>query len=246
MDIVMHYASPTSKCLLHHASRYLPSMGASERLKEARERAGYLSAKSAAEAMGVPVATYIQHENGSRGVPPDRAARYGRFFRVAPEWLLFGKAGDNYEIASLGPRLYVKGEVAAGVWREAWEYDADEWEAFTGRADIKVPLRERFGLRIFGDSMGEVYPPGTIVECVQYHGDEEIPDGKRVIVQRTRSDGHLETTVKELQRDPSGRIWLRPRSSNPMFQAFPADEPDSPDIVRIEIIGVVVSSIRPE
>ena len=196
--------------------------------------------------MGVPVATYVQHENGSRGVPADRAARYGRFFRVAPEWLLYGKDRDAVDHVSLGPRLYVKGDVAAGMWRDAWEYEPDEWEVFTGRADISAPLSERFGLRVIGDSMDEIYPPGSIIECVKYDGLEQIPSGKRVVCVRTRAGGEMEATVKELVRDPDGREWLRPRSKNPIFQAFPADKPDDPQIVKIEIIALVVSSIRPE
>ena len=39
------------------------------RLREAREARGYQTAKSAAEAMGVAVPTYIQHENWTRGIP---------------------------------------------------------------------------------------------------------------------------------------------------------------------------------
>lgn len=219
---------------------------AGERLKEARKRAGYETASAAAEAMSVPVATYIQHENGKRGIPAERAQKYGRFFRIAPEWLLYGRQSDSVSAESLGPVLYVKGEVAAGVWREAWELDADEWEVFTGRSDIKAPLRKRFGLRVVGDSMNEVYPTGSILECVMYDGAEQIASGRRVVVQRTRLDGALETTVKELVRDPDGAEWLLPRSTNPSFLPFRADERDAPDITRIEIIALVVGSYRPE
>jgi transcriptional regulator with XRE-family HTH domain len=60
-----------------------------ERLKAARDKAGYASAKAAAEAMGVAVSTYIQHESGTRGFGR-RVARYAGFFKVAPEWLAFG------------------------------------------------------------------------------------------------------------------------------------------------------------
>ena len=221
--------------------------GASDRLKQARAKAGYSSAKAAAEAMGIPVATYIQHENGSRGFPASRAERYAKFFRVAPEWLLYGSLKSSAaEPVELGPRLFLKGEVAAGVWKEAWEIPEDEWEMFTGRADVSAPLQRRFGLRVFGDSMNAVYPPGTIIECVGYDGAEPIPDGKRVVVIRTKVDGSVEATVKELIRDDQGIEWLVPRSTNPAFQAFRGDEPDSPDIVSIEIVGVVVASIRPE
>lgn len=242
----MHIALPSDKCLLHQSFDYCDFMGgASARLKTARKKSGYSSAKAAAEAMGVPVATYIQHENGSRGVPASRAERYAKFFRVAPEWLLYGKETSVTEI-ELGPRLYVVGEVAAGVWKEAWELDPDEWEVFTGRADVPAPLQKRFGLRVSGESMNAVYPSGTILECVQYEHDEPVESGRRVIVIRRRLDGTVEATVKELVRDEQGIEWLVPRSSNPAFQAFRGDRPDSPDIVSIEIVGIVVSSIRPE
>jgi DNA-binding XRE family transcriptional regulator len=247
MFAIMHNASSLHKCLLHHSFDYPAVMSeASDRLRKARERAGYSSAKAAAEAMGVPVATYIQHENGSRGFPAGRAERYGRFFRVAPEWLLYGSKTINAEAVELGPRLYVKGSVAAGVWKEAWEVEPDEWEVFTGRADIAAPTSRRFGLRTVGESMNEIYPPGTILECVAYDNEEPIPSGKRVIAVRTKVDGTVEATVKELVRTDDGVQWLVPRSRNPEFQAFRGDKPDSPDIVSIEIVGIVVASTRPE
>lgn len=195
--------------------------------------------------MGVSRATYAQHENGIRGYPASRAERYGRFFRVAPEWLLYGRQKSEV-VTALGPQLFVKGEVQAGVWKEAWEYDADEWEVFTGRADVSASMRSRYGLRIVGESMNEVYPPGSIVECVAYEGDDELPSGRRVVVQRTRFDGQIETTVKELVRGEDGAEWLVPRSTNPAFQAFRGDQPDSPDIASVEIIAVVIGSYRPE
>lgn len=217
---------------------------ASERLKQARAKSSYDSAKSAAEAMGVPVATYIQHENGTRGYPAKVAARYARFFRVKPEWLLYGKVpADN--VIELGPRLFVVGEVAAGVFKEAWKRDEEDWEAFTGRPGVDAPMRERFGLLVTGDSMNDPYPEGTILECVNYYGDYEIPSGKRVIVQRTKLDGTLEATVKELVRDSDGIEWLVPRSKNPVHQAFRGDEP-GPGIARVEIIAIVVASTRLE
>lgn len=243
----MHNASTTVKCLLHQSTAYPAEMseGPSDRLKQARERAGYDSAKSAAEAMGVSVATYIQHENGSRGISASRAARYARFFRVTPEFLLYGKLTYD-RLTQLGPQLFVIGEVAAGVFKEAWRMPPEEWAAYTGRADVAAPLAKRFGLRVAGDSMNLLYPAGTVLDCVEYDGREVVPSGKRVIVQRTRTDGTVEATVKELVRDSEGIEWLVPRSTNPAHQAFRGDKPDSLDIARVEIMGIVVASIRPE
>lgn len=90
---IMPFASPAGKCLLHHSFAYVMPMAndeAASRLKAARE-AVFESAKLAAEAMDVPVASYIQHENGTRGFKRDRAEQYARRFKTTPEWLLFGR-----------------------------------------------------------------------------------------------------------------------------------------------------------
>lgn len=85
-----------------------------ERLRIARLRANYRTAKEAAEAMGIPVSTYLAHENGSRGYPAGKAARYARKFKVPEVWLLYGtgpapgtdKQGDETgEVVSLVQRL---------------------------------------------------------------------------------------------------------------------------------------------
>ncbi len=245
MLVVMHNAPPLVKCLLHKDDQYAAGMSdAAERLKRVREKAGYTSGKSAAEAMGVPVATYLQHESGIRGLPANRAERYARFFRTSPEWLLYGKVQSD-RLVTLGPALFIIGEVAAGVFKEAWKTDPAHWASFTGRADLSVPLNQRFGLTVVGESMNLLYPPGTILECVEYEG-QQLESGKRVIVQRTRHDDTVEATVKELIISDDGIHWLVPRSTYPQFQAFRADEPDSSDIAEVKIIGVVVASTRLE
>ena len=91
---MMHYALSESKCLLHHASGYRRRMQtANDRLKQVRAPR-YETAVEAAQAMGIPPATYIQHENGTRGsgsLPRAAAERYAKFFRVSLDWLLTGK-----------------------------------------------------------------------------------------------------------------------------------------------------------
>src|SRR4051812_33010702 len=94
---MMHNALSDGKCLMHHRESYADAVSTpSERLKAARLAAGYETAKSAADAMGLSVATYLQHENGTRGLPATRADRYARFLRTSPEWLLYGR-GDAPE-----------------------------------------------------------------------------------------------------------------------------------------------------
>lgn len=220
-----------------------------ERLRQARAKAGYRSAQEAAETFGWGVADYRHHENGTRGFSKDAAEKYARAFKVKPAWLLClpGSNGED-ELLAPGPTLFIKGSVQAGYFAEAWEVPEDEWERYTGRADVAAPVSRRFGLRVVGDSMNEIYPPGTILDCVALDpfGAGEIENGKRVIVRRKRFNDGVETTVKEYFRDADGIEWLVPRSRNPAFQApFRCDEPGE-GIEHIEIIGIVVASIQPE
>ncbi len=53
-----------------------------QRLRLAREQAGFARASDAARAMGIEEPTYLGHENGSRGLSR-AAARYARFFGVS-------------------------------------------------------------------------------------------------------------------------------------------------------------------
>ncbi len=88
---VMHYALCQRKRLLHNGPDYSGLMkDASERLRIARLRAGFEHGKDAAEAMGIPVSTYLGHENGNRGYPAKKAEIYARKFKVREQWLLYG------------------------------------------------------------------------------------------------------------------------------------------------------------
>lgn len=56
------------------------------RLRQARRDRGYKTATEAADALNVSRATYLGHENGSRGFKHS-AARYAAFYRVSLAWL---------------------------------------------------------------------------------------------------------------------------------------------------------------
>lgn len=208
--------------------------------KDLRKRRGFTQA-SLAEALGVEQPTVQRWEAGTRTPDIAQTIQLAEVLGVEP-----GELFGATSIIPLGPRLYVKGEVAGGVWRDAWEMDADEWEVFTGRADISAPVRDRFGLRVIGDSMDLVYPHGTIVECVAYFGGHPIPNGKRVVVQRRRVNQEFETTVKEFFTDKDGESWLLPRSSNPSFQAPIHLGQEVDGVEEVCIIATVVGSYRPE
>lgn len=116
---MMHSAFRSGKCLLHHAANYdrsMESMG--DRLRRARETAGIGTAKEAAEAMGLPVPTYTQNESGLRGFSAKKARRYAEFYRVTPEWLLYGK-GQGPDADAFPDRT----TRAKGEHNSEWETD---------------------------------------------------------------------------------------------------------------------------
>jgi phage repressor protein C with HTH and peptisase S24 domain len=67
-----------------------------QRLRRAREQAGFPRASEAARAMGIEEPTYLGHENGSRGLSR-AAARYARFFGVSLDWLIDGRGAPEAE-----------------------------------------------------------------------------------------------------------------------------------------------------
>lgn len=84
------------------------------RLRMAREASG-LTAKDAAAKFGVGYNTYIQHENGNRGIPKDNIEPYARGLGVDPVWLLSGRGAGPGNTKAPTPRLVpLVGYVGAG------------------------------------------------------------------------------------------------------------------------------------
>src|SRR5919108_5510200 len=99
-----------------------------ERLRAARARRGFKSARLAAKAMGIAISTYGAHERaeaaGGRDYGPDEAKFYARRFGVSPEWLLTGRGqGQRDEFPGIPmvpeeettPKVPVVGYVGAGA-----------------------------------------------------------------------------------------------------------------------------------
>ncbi len=207
---IMQNASQDCKRLLHYGADYALCMSTpNQRLREAREAAGFSTAKDAAMSMGIPVSTYIGHENGHRGFPAARAPQYARKFKVAEEWLLYGKGGDRQipEGAEGVREFSVLGDVPGGNWKEAVQ---------TSRNRIPVPASEApvqgYALRVQGDSMDLVVPDGTMI--VVDPTDLDLWAGKCYVVMN--DDG--ETTFKRYLDNPARLV---PCSSNPEHREIP-------------------------
>lgn len=213
-------------------------MGYLDKLAELRKRKG-MTQSDLAERVGVEQPTVQRWERGKREPSFEQLFALADALGVEPGALI-----DPALAAPLGPRLYIKGSVAAGVWREAFEVPEVDWQAFTGRADVVADTKHRFGLRVIGDSMNEVYPEGTILECVSLFGHAEAMPGKRVIVVRKNDRNEYEATVKELV-EQDDELWLVPRSHNPAHRPVKLAEPE-PGIVEQRIAAIVVASVRPE
>lgn len=211
-------------------------------LPQLREALG-LTQDDIADRLQVSTSQVSRWESGRSNIPSERLPQIASAYQCRISDIF--NDGDG-QFQSVGPTLYVKGEVAAGVWKQACEYEPADWEPYTGRPDITVPVASRFGLVVVGESMNEVYPPGTILDCVSILAGVEVVNGKRVIVQRVNTAGDCEVTVKEYFQDDQGVEWLVPRSRNPSFQSpIRVDQPED-DIVECSIVAVVVGSYRKE
>lgn len=210
------------------------------KLKAFRSQQG-IPQRVIAERLGVSIPQVSRWETGEDNIPSSRLAAIASAYGATLSDLV---AQPNGPIP-LGPILAVKGEVAAGIWREAFEWGQGDWLSFTGRADLAAPIEARFGLRVHGESMNLVYPHGSIVECLALGAGGTLASGRRVVVLRENDAGEVEATVKEyVERDGGEYLW--PRSSHPDFQQpWRVDEPQ-PGIVRMTIVATVVASIRPE
>jgi len=134
----------------------------------------------------------------------------------------------------------LRGTVEAGSWREVPLTDM-ELEYFP--APKSLVDAGAYGLRVAGPSMNLRYPEGTIVIVLPWHGGP-LPFGRRVIVERVRADGLVETTIKEMVKAADGSPELWPRSSHPAHQKpIPLDTADG---ITVRLIGVVKSSYIPE
>lgn len=142
--------------------------------------------------------------------------------RVPPGYLTEA-VSDREAVA--GPikltRIYVKGAVQAGIYRDAIEWDGDEWYSMTVPTDDRFPGVERFGIEVRGNSMNAVYPEGTVVLVVRFGDIARGPkSGERVVaLRRSAETGEFEATLKEYQLDGQGRHILWPRSDDPDFQS---------------------------
>lgn len=225
-----------------------------DRLRKAREAAGYESPSAAARAIHyLNKNTLISHENGNRPISKKAAVKYQRAFGIAPAELLFGTNGSGRTDVDLGEveeaaRLPVRGEVAAGQWLETAPFlddlEIEEW--IDGVAASPTLSAFTYCLRVKGTSINRLAPDGSYLVCVDLTSGIRVDSGDVVIVERIHDQGALrEVTAKRIVAE-NGTYVLKPESDDPLWQATILLDHDIYEMdSEVRIVAKVKHVIRP-
>jgi phage repressor protein C with HTH and peptisase S24 domain len=210
--------------------------GKPDRLRQAREEAGFKSASEAAARFGWKAPTYLSHENGTRSYDDEMALVYSRAFRVSPEWLLYGRAAG--ETAGLdsppGFRLV----------------DVFDIEASAGAGSVVTVEEPLYELAFREDWVRSITSArGDDLLVIRAKGDSMLPtltDGDTLLVDRTKRNINYDglfilryddvLRVKRIDFNPATRMY-RVKSDNPAYDAFDVSAQDLDVIGRVIWIG---------
>lgn len=173
------------------------------RLEQARRNRGFESAKAAARYFGWSYETYIQHEQGIRGISR-QSKRYAKAYQVSEGWLLTGEGEGPGDGA--GQIIPVVAWVSAGALAHP-DVSAEQI------ASIKVsdldPKGDWIAMRVHGDSMDRISPPDSII-LVNRKEKRLVPNGCYIV-----SDGDDGVTYKRFRPNPNR---MEPVSTNPVHE----------------------------
>ena len=223
------------------------SMG--DRLREAREVAGYKSASKAADALGVNASTYRAHENGQNDYSYKEAVHYARKFKTDPFWLLSGRrlvpaplAGESSDYSASpgdigeldiragmggGGFLHVESD---GNGRVAPEYLSGHW-SFPDHIKASIRnIRAVYALPVIGDSMEPTIAGGSIVFVDTSYNLPSPPD----IYAVDYGDGLM---VKRLELVPHSEM-IRVISDNDRYSAYEMNRD------QISVHGRIIASFQ--
>lgn len=224
-----------------------------ERLRMAREQAGFQTPTAAANFFGWNENTYKSHENGIRGLKTAVAERYAEAFKVSAAWLLTGEGsmktvslakGTVYKETGPINGVKVTGKVAANTWMSVDEMDFgfDDVEYLPSLGGF--PVEWQYGLRVSGQCLNRIAREGDALICLNLAlSGVETKDGDLVIVERRRYSGQMvERTAKRLRKTTAGfELW--PESDHPDHQR-PIVLSAGEDSEEIQIIAKVIFIIR--
>jgi phage repressor protein C with HTH and peptisase S24 domain len=252
-------------------SQLMKSMG--DRLKDARQAAGYTSARGAATKHGWTVSTYSGHENGQNKYGDDEAKDYGRAYGVNAGWLLTGEGrrerlkgprslnevdgsfGPETEeaVRSIQDQFQAQGaireiDIRAGMGGGGY---ADQEVVRDGNyADPLKPEEWRFPISFMRE---ELRAPASRVIVIETEGDSMFPTiapGERVLV----DTGHKIPTPDGIYavRDRWGgmvikRLQVLRRGDPPrvlILSDNPSHKEDEVGADEITVVGRVICALK--
>ncbi len=202
-----------------------------------------------AEHLALPKPRISEIISGQRAIGGKEVKPIAEFLETSVGQVLAWMDGATVAPAEI-EAIMVKGAIQAGVFSAALEWPPEEWRPAPVAPDPRYKRVAQFGLQVRGPSMNLLYPPDTVIVCVNLIelGRDPEPGDRVVCLRRHEHGGEWEATVKELRRDPAGEYWLWPRSSDPNFQQpWRLPKPDSTDENDdIRLVAKVIGSYRPE
>jgi phage repressor protein C with HTH and peptisase S24 domain len=155
--------------------RHTGRMSFGERLKQARLRK-YPQQKQAAEALGVPIGTYANHELSGRTPRNDTVEKYARAFGVSASWLSYGDAPQaEHTVVPLA------GFISAGGSIDTSTEQVDPGVEYEAELYVNVPDAVQ-AYQVIGESMLPVFEPDTVIVCRAYSKDFDNHLGRRVAI----------------------------------------------------------------
>lgn len=183
-----------------------------KRLERARIARNFKTPKEASTFHGWVYETYIQHEQGTRGIVR-AAGKYAKAFRVSEGWLLTGEGrGPDDDDADASTSIPVMGYVGAGAEVEP-DFEQVPPEGLF-QVSIPIPLpSEMVALQVRGDSMLPQFEDGmVIVVFKEQRRPIETFYGEQAVVRTV--DGRR--FVKTIERASNGAVTLRSWNAKPI------------------------------
>lgn len=135
-----------------------------ERLVEARRRANVGGVRKVSNTFGWKENNYKSHESGRNGFGIVDAKRYARAYKVSLQWLYFGTGlpedmDPDEPVTALDVPLV--SWVSAGAMGE--QPGVMDFADFQTISALDLPVGDWIALRVEGDSMNKISPPGSII-----------------------------------------------------------------------------------
>ena len=209
------------------------AMTIGDRIKQAREAKG-LTQQALGKAVGVSRPAVTQWEDGTSEPRSKKLPGIAATLEVDLGWLTHGVTGAR--------GMPVRGEVAAGTWREAIDLD---FEPIPISPIAGYPSDAQYGLLVRGTSLNRIASDSDYLVVVDINEAGLSPRPGDLVVVHRKQHGKTEATAKRLVRE-GGKLSLRAESSDPQYQgSIPlGDTDDDTEIVISAIVLGKFSAIR--